>query len=148
LANTPEMRVGTAAASAWPQRAAEQAVYESHDLAPTLAGSRVLLVLSGANALSKRVFLTHVHAFLGVPVTVHRVMAIEARPSFAAWMSWGGSRSRVDAEITGFSVSGLGYLNGLQIKNEGAGIFTRKPKRRHIRVTGRKAPTQSVRERI
>jgi hypothetical protein len=27
----------------------------------------------------------------------------------------------------------LGYLNGLQIKNEGAGIFTRKPKRRHIR---------------
>ena len=48
----------------------------------------------------------------------------------------------------GFSVSGLGYLNGLQIKNEGAGIFARKPKRRHIRVTGRKTPTQSVRERI
>ena len=42
----------------------------------------------------------------------------------------------------------LGYLNGLQIKNEGAGIFTRKPKRRHIPMTGRKAPAQSARERI
>jgi hypothetical protein len=33
-----------------------------------VAGSGTFLVLGGANALSKRVLLTHVGAFLGVPV--------------------------------------------------------------------------------
>ena len=48
------------------------------------AGSGMLLVFGGTNALAKRVLLTHVRAFLGVPVILVSTevinLGIEVRP--------------------------------------------------------------------